>query len=116
ERPVVRSATACHPHWEVLTGLDLQHRLADFRQQGAHTGWLINTLAVSVVLTLITFCMAPIRLTYLSRNRRGSIWRAISRLPKLSDSPCRPLSSVDRPCCACSGPLVAQGGHLRRCS
>jgi hypothetical protein len=35
ERPVVRGATARHPRWEILTGLDPQHRLADFRQHGA---------------------------------------------------------------------------------
>jgi hypothetical protein len=38
ERPVVRGATARHPRWEVLTGLDPQHRLADFRQYGALSG------------------------------------------------------------------------------
>src|SRR5262249_9997719 len=38
ERPVVRGATAHHPRWEVLTGLDPQPRLADFRQHGALSG------------------------------------------------------------------------------
>ena len=44
ERPVVRGATAHHPRWEVLTGLDPQHRLADFRQHRALGSPMSSTL------------------------------------------------------------------------
>ena len=50
-RPAVRGATARHPRWEVLTGLDPQHRLADFRQHGA----LSSPTSSRLTATLITY-------------------------------------------------------------
>src|SRR5262245_3972530 len=37
-----------HPRWEVLTGLDPQHRLADFRQHGALSSPMSSTLTATL--------------------------------------------------------------------
>jgi len=48
EWPVVRGATARHPRWEVLTGFDPQHRLADFRQHGTLSSPMSGTLTATL--------------------------------------------------------------------